>query len=194
MDAERDMTASEEQSGEIPGGLDPAREREILLARAHRLAARPEREEDAGPKFDCLEFRLSGESWGVELSFVKETLAVTDFTPLFCTPPFVLGIVQVRGRIVSIVDLRRFLEIPAPGLSDLNRVIVVGDGTVEFGILADAVVGVRTLSRGALQPPPITLSGTGGEFLAGVTAGRLAVLDLARVLADPRLVVHEEVS
>ena len=97
--------------------LSAQEEEARLKARAAELSRRPARTEPE-TVLNCLEFRLSGESYALEMSYVAETLPLTDFTPLFCTPPFVLGITNLRGRIVSIVDLRRFFELPAPGLSD----------------------------------------------------------------------------
>jgi purine-binding chemotaxis protein CheW len=179
----------------VSGGqtLSAEQERDTLLARAAELAQRPEQGGEE-TRLECLEFVLSGERYAVELSFVSQTLPLTDFTPLFCTPPFVLGITHLRGRIVSIVDLRRFFELPTVGLADLNRVIVVGNGGVEFGLLADAINGVVSLPSASLQPPPDAFTGLREEFLAGVTADRLALLDMGKILSDRRIIVHEEVG
>jgi purine-binding chemotaxis protein CheW len=179
-------------SGEL--GRAPAEERAIMQARALELARRPAQEANGGEELDCLEFQLSGESYAIEMSYVSETQPLADFTPLFCTPPFVLGITTLRGRILSIVDLRRFFELPVVGLSDLNRVIVVGDGTMEFGVLADAIVGMKSLPLRELHPPPATFTGIREEFVTGITADRLALLDIGKILADRRIIVHEEVE
>ena len=174
--------------------LSPEETRTVLKERAALLAARPAQDADAGVRLDCLEFLLSGESYAMEMSYISQTLPLSEFTPLFCTPPFVLGITNLHGRIVSIIDLRRFFELPAVGLSDLNRVIVVSNGSMEFGVLADSIVGMRSLPLGDLQPPPAALAGIREEFLAGVTADRLALLDIGKILTDKRVVVHEEVT
>ncbi|QWV95320.1 chemotaxis protein CheW [Geomonas oryzisoli] len=172
---------------------DPVREQALLKERARQLSRPPEPADD-GTGIDCLEFVLSGERYAIELSYIAATLPLTDFTPLFCAPSFVLGITNLRGRIISIVDLRRFFELPALGLSDLNRVIVVGNEEMEFGVLADSIVGTKTVPAAELLPTPDTFAGPREEFVAGVTAERLALLDMARILADPRLVVHEEIG
>lgn len=175
------------------GAGDGEKSREILLARAAELARVPT-EEAAGEQLECLEFLLSGERYAIELHYISQALPLADFTPLFCTPPFVLGITNLRGKIISIVDLRRFFELPEPGLCDLNRVMVVGDGRLEFGLLADGIVGVVSVPVRDLLPAPSGLTGVREEFLTGVTADRLAVLDLGRILSDRRMVVHEEVG
>jgi purine-binding chemotaxis protein CheW len=71
---------------------------------------------------------------------------------------------------------------------------VVSNGSMEFGILADNIVGMRSLRHMELQPVPATLTGIREEFLAGVTADRLALLDIEKILSDKRVVVHEEVT
>ncbi len=165
----------------------------ILKSRARTLA-KPPVSLEAGDSIDVLEFQLSGEDYAIETSFIGETFPLVDFTPLFCTPPFVMGIINVRGRIVSIVDLRRFFDLPIVGLSNLNRVIIVHDGKMEFGILADSIIGVRSLPLQEIQLPLPTLTGIREDFLRGLTGERLILLDMGKILADKRLVVHEEVE
>jgi purine-binding chemotaxis protein CheW len=174
--------------------LNPQQAHAVLKARAALLAIPPHEDAAAGTQLDCLGFLLSGESYAMDMSYITQTLPLSEFTPLFCTPGFVLGITNLRGRIISIIDLRRFFELPEVGLCDLNRVIVVSDGNMELGILADSIVGVIPVPLGELQPPPAALTGIREEFLAGVTADRLALLDIGKILSDRRIVVHEEVS
>jgi purine-binding chemotaxis protein CheW len=188
----RQEAANAAASGKRSLNLDE--DQALLKARASELARRPAQDADQGTRLDCLEFQLSGENYAIEMSYISETLPLTDFTPLFCTPPYVLGITNLRGRIISIIDLRRFFELPAVGLADLNRVIVVGNGSMEFGILADAIVGMISLPLGELQPAPATFTGIREEFLAGVTADRMALLDMGKILSDKRVMVHEEVA
>jgi purine-binding chemotaxis protein CheW len=71
---------------------------------------------------------------------------------------------------------------------------VVRGGDVELGLLADVVLGVRTLPRAELQASLPTLSGIAADYLLGVSADRLIVLDLERILADPKIVVDDSVE
>ena len=166
----------------------------ILKSRARALAERQLPDMSEEERVEVLEFLLAGEAYAVETSYVRETFPLVDFTPLFCTPPFVTGIINVRGRIVSIVDLRRFFDLPVIGLSNLNRVILVRDGAMEFGILADGITGMRSLPLSGLQPSLPTLTGIREELTRGVTGERLVLLDMGKILADRRLVVHEDVD
>ncbi|MEI9895031.1 MAG: chemotaxis protein CheW [Chthoniobacter sp.] len=170
---------------------DPER---ILRERARILARVPEREPVAGAVLELLEFSLAQERYAVENRFVREVCPLKELTPLPCTPPFLLGIVNVRGRILPVLDLKKFFDLPEKGLTDLHRIILVRGEDLELGLLADAISGVSSIAAESLQPSLPTLTGIREDYLQGVTADRLVVLDLARILADPKIVVHEEVE
>ena len=172
---------------------EPNNAKQILRARAQALARTAERAPVAGASLELLEFRLAKERYALESRWVQEVCQLKGLTPLPCTPPFVLGIVNVRGRIMPVLDLKNFFDLPEQGLSDLHRLILVRGEDMELGLLADAIVGVRSLPVVSLQPSLPTLIGIRGDYLKGVTAERLVVLDLARILADPKIIVQQEV-
>lgn len=174
--------------------LTPAEEKKILRARAQALAREPQPEGVAGERLEVLEFLLAYERYGIEMSWVQETLPLKELTPVPCTPPFVAGVINVRGRIVSVLDIKRFFDLPQRGLTDLNRVIILQDRGMEFGILADAVCGVRSVPLAELQPTLPTLTGVREEYLKGVTGERLVLLDGGKLLNDRNIVVHEEIG
>lgn len=171
----------------------PATE-QLLRERAVLLARRPEVAATAGDTLELLEFRLANERYAIETRHVSEVHALRDLTPLPGTPAFVRGIVNLRGRILPVFDLKKFFDLPEQGLTDLHRIIVVHGHDLELGLLADVVVSVRLLAADALSPPLPTLSAIAAEYLKGVSEQRLVVLDLERILADPRIVVNDEVD
>jgi purine-binding chemotaxis protein CheW len=165
----------------------------ILRARAKRLAqAAPAPSTEA--TLELLEFRLARERYAIETRFVQEVYPLREFTPLPCTPPFIRGVVNVRGRIVPVLDLKKFFALPDQGLTDLHRVILLRGQGMEIGLLADIALGVRTVPQGALQPSLPTLTGIRAEYLKGVTDEPLIVLDADRLLADPHIIVREDVE
>lgn len=166
----------------------------ILRARAKVLAARPQQPMPASAMLELLEFRLASERYALETRHVQDVHPLRDLTPLPCTPSFVLGIVNVRGRILPVLDLKKFFDLPEHGLTDLHRIILVQGVDLEFGLLADVIVGVRSVAADALQPSLPTLTGIRAEYLKGIGEDRLVVLDLERILADPKIIVHEEVE
>ncbi|HEY3854290.1 MAG TPA: chemotaxis protein CheW [Verrucomicrobiae bacterium] len=143
---------------------------------------------------ELLAFQLAAESYALETRWVREVSNFKDLTPLPCCPPFVLGIVNMRGRILPVLDLRKFFDLPEKGITDLHRIVFVGGNGLELGLLADSIVGVRSIPASDLQATLPTLDGIRGDYLKGVTAERLVVLDMARILADPKIIVHEEVE
>jgi len=173
--------------------LTPDAAREILTARARELA-RPVGREGAGATLEVLEFLLSFESYAIEISWVVEAYPLRDLTPLPGTPPFVLGIINVRGRILSLIDIRVFFDLPQKGLTNLNRVIILRSGEMEFGILADEIIGTRSIPLEELQPPLPTLTGIREEYLKGVTRERTALLDGEKLLGDRKIVVNDEIE
>ena len=173
---------------------EPDYSKQLLRARAQALAQVRQHAPPAETLLDLLEFHLAQECYAVETRYVQEVHPLKELTPLPCTPPFVLGIVNVRGRILPVLDLKRFFDLPEKGLTDLHRIILVRGNDLELGLLADVVVGVRSIPADSLQASLSTLTGVRSDYLKGVTAERLVVLELARILADPKIIVHEEVE
>lgn len=164
---------------------------DLLAQRAILLAAEPAAAE-AEARVEIVEFLLGGERYGIETSFVAEVHPLKELTPLPCTPPFLLGLMNLRGKILSVMDLGRLFELPEREGGEPGKVIVLHGDSMEFGLLADALVGVYTVPLRALQPPPPTLAGIRSDCLKGVTGERLALLDVGRMLTDRRLVVQGE--
>jgi len=165
--------------------------RQMLRQRAEALARKPEEEKASGEYVDTVAFLLADEKYAVEVSYVREVLRLKGLTPLPCTPPFVMGAINVRGQILSVVDLRKLFDLPEKGLTDQDNVIIAHSGDMEFGILAEAILGVRSIILGELQPVLPTLGGVRGNYIKGLTADRTAVLDGFAILSDRQLVVEE---
>jgi purine-binding chemotaxis protein CheW len=179
------------EHGVIP---TPREQQKILRARAQALAREPESEEVTRGTLEVVEFLLAYETYGIESLYVREVYPLKELTPLPCTPLFVCGIVNLRGQILSVIDLKKFFDLPEKGLTDLNKVIVVHDGTMAFGILADAILGVRSIPLDSIQLSLPTLTGIRAAYLKGVTSEPLVILDAAKLLADHTLIVFEEVE
>lgn len=170
-----------------------ADDKQILRARAQQLARPLQSDIVEEVLLELLEFRLANESYALETRYVQEVYPLKDLAPMPCAPTFVLGMVNVRGNITPVIDIKKFFNLPDKGLTDLHRIILVQGNDIEFGLLADVIVGVRSIAADSLQPPMPTLTGIHSDYLKGVTEEYLVVLDLDRILADPRIIVHEEV-
>ncbi|WP_024303753.1 chemotaxis protein CheW [Pseudogulbenkiania sp. MAI-1] len=160
-----------------------------LRQRTASWAAR-EQAADPDPPFEVLAFSLGEESYGIAPHYVVEVAPLRQFTPLPGTPPFVLGIVNLRGRIVSVLDLRVLFEIPKRGLSERNHLVLLQHGGMEFGVLADRILGMQWVSPHTLQPALANLAGIRQAYLQGVTPEQWVILDGARLLGDEQLLVE----
>ena len=172
-------------------GVEPDRNAELLRRRAEALA-RPAAGVEPEAMLEVLEFGLADERYALPAGGIDEVLAFEQLTPLPGTPPFMLGIVNVRGRMIAVIDIRKFFDLPERGITDLHHVILVHGHGLEVGLLADSIVGLKPVAVASLQPTLPTLHGIRGDYLMGVSGERLIVLDLDRLLADPRIVVDDE--
>jgi purine-binding chemotaxis protein CheW len=174
--------------------VTPEKKRAILRSRAKRLSQEIERKGTDEEYFEILEFLLAYETYAIETMFIREVYPMTELTPLPCTPAFVFGLINIRGQILTVMDMKKFFDLPEKGITNLNKVIVVRKDAMELGILADEIIGIRNFPVNELQPPLSTMTGIHAEYLKGVTGERLIVLDMERFLSDRRLIVHEEVE
>ena len=172
---------------------DPEQTRRILKARAQALAREPASTE-LTERLEVVQFLLAHETYAIESRYVREVYPLENLTPLPCTPAFVLGIVNVRGEMLAVVDIKKFFDLPEKGLTDLNKVIVLQSGDMVFGILADAINGVCDIPLVGIQPSLPTLTGIREEYLRGVTAEHIVILDAGKLLTDEKIVVQEQVE
>ncbi|HEY4491452.1 MAG TPA: chemotaxis protein CheW [Acidobacteriota bacterium] len=173
---------------------DPESRKTILKTRAKELARKKQPVETAEESIELTEFMMAHEKYAIESSFVREVSPLRELTPVPCTPPFVLGIINVRGQILSVIDIRKFFELPEKGVTDLNKVIIIRDEKMEFGILADQIIGVRSVPVRVIQSSIPTFTGIRAEYLKGVAEGPVIILDTEKLLSDRRIVIDEEVE
>lgn len=164
----------------------------VLKSRAQVLAIE-KKDETAQNKFiEIVVFQLASESYGIESAFIREVYPLKDYTVLPGTPPFVLGIINVRGQIVSVIDLKKFFNLPEKGLGELNKVIIVQNKRMEFGILADIIHGTRLISTEKIQAPPVSTSGIGAGYLRGISNDHIIILEVEKILEDEKIIVNQE--
>jgi purine-binding chemotaxis protein CheW len=171
------------------------KEHEILLQdRARKLSLEPPVSVSGKEVMDVITFSLASETYAIESVFVREVYPLKAYTSLPGTPDFVLGIVNVRGQILSVINLKKFFHLPEAGIGELNKVIIVRNGRMEFGILADVVHGTRQIAKSLIQQPLPTITGIGADFLLGVTRDSLILLNIEHMLQDQSIIVDIEVN
>ena len=164
----------------------------MLRERAQALARPPEEAEPAAEVLDLMVFTIAGERYGIGTDHILEVVPLRELTLVPCTPPVILGVLNYRGRILPVVDLRRLFELAGQGATDRSQVVAVEVDGMTFGITADAVAGTIRVGAHEVAPPPAMLAGDRHALIRGVTRDMVAVLDLKAMARDPRIAVNEE--
>ncbi|OGG02369.1 MAG: chemotaxis protein [Candidatus Glassbacteria bacterium RIFCSPLOWO2_12_FULL_58_11] len=189
--AKKKLESASVEWGREPG---PDEAKKILQARAHDLSRELVAKDAGGSALEVVVFILANETYAIETEYIREVYPLRNFTPLPCTPQFVLGLVNVRGQILSVIDIKKFFNLPEKGLTELNKIIILQKDGTEFGLLADLILGVRSIPTGTLQSPAALSTVINEKYLKGVTDERVVVLEADRLLSDPQIIVNEEVE
>lgn len=178
-----------------PGTPTAANELRIatLKERAKRLAQQ-ERKSAPGEQLDLIVFRLMMEHYAIETRFVREVYPLRNLTLIPCTPAFFLGVINVRGELCPVIDLKRLLDLPHGALVNAAHAVIVKDHAMEVAVAADMIVGERKIAVDEIGPPPVALPEFNANVMRGVTQDQLVVLDMAKILAYPAMSVNEYVE
>jgi purine-binding chemotaxis protein CheW len=141
-------------------------------------------------------FRLGDEEFGAPISQVHEILRLVEITRVPRAPRFIEGIINLRGRIIPILDLRRRFDLPMKQ-SDKQRIMEVEvDGQI-LGMIVDEVTEVVRIPVDAIEPPPPMIADIAGEYLAGIgkLPGRILVmLNFDKILSEQEAHQIEQAS
>jgi len=170
---------------------DEEQQRRILRTRAQVLARKPENKLPATRSLQVVDFLLAHEHYGVELTCIREVYPLKELQTLPSTPAFVVGLINVRGEILSVLNIKKFFGLPEKGITDLNKVLIVRSGQMEVGILADVILSVRSIAAEELSPALPTLTGIRADYIKGITKDALVILEIDKILSDKRILVDE---
>ncbi len=163
---------------------------QILKERAHQLAHAIDRQERR-KRSKVLVFYLNKERYAIECAYAKEVHPFKEWTTLPSLPPFIKGVMNIRRKILAVIDLKRFFGLSGEYQSPPSPVIILEKTEKEFAILTDGVEGVLEIFLEEIQPPVATLTEIKQEFLKGLTRDHLLLLDGKKLLEDNRLVIAE---
>ncbi len=132
-------------------------------------------------------FNLSSEEYAVTITQVQEIIRLPEITRVPNMPNFVEGVINLRGKIIPVIDLRKRFNLQIGEHTDKNRIIVADAAGQTIGLIVDGVSEVITLSNEQIDPIPPTIASIDTEYLQGVgkLEKRLVILlDLKKVLTD----------
>ncbi len=143
---------------------------------------------DLGGKF--LSFFLGDEEYGLEILTVQEIIGMMDITPVPQTPDYIQGVINLRGKVIPIVDLRTKFMMPGADRTSETCIIVVQANSIQTGIVVDKVSEVLDIPGNAIEDAPAFGSDVRTDYILGIGKSEDRVkllLDIDRVLGDENL-------
>src|SRR5437762_3451804 len=127
---------------------------------------------------DFLTFLVGDEQYGLDIQRIREIIKVRPVTEVPHAPPFVVGVIAVRGTVLPVLDLRLRLSLASSGLARSARFLIVEKEDELFGLLVDEVRQVVRIVESDIEPPPPMLGSAEADFLSGIgrSRGRMVIL------------------
>lgn len=139
------------------------------------------------PILQWVTFRLSGETYGVNVMQVQEVLRYTEIAPVPGAPDYVLGIINLRGNVVTVLDTRNRFSLNTGEVTDATRIVIVEAEEHVVGLLVDSVAEVVYLRQSEIENPPNAGHEESARFIQGVCNKNdelLILVELEKILTD----------
>ena len=169
----------------------PEQARAIMDERARALARIPARPPAAAEVLEVVTFVLGDEVYALETRLVRRVMPSTPPTPIPGATGLLSGLINIRGELLPVFDLRGLLGASARAATERSRIFVLGGERDDLGILVDEARGVLTLRLDQVLDPAPSSAAAGRHHLRGVTADALILIDGDSLLRDPRLVIDQ---
>ena len=148
-----------------------------------------------------LTFKLAEEDYGISLLKVREIIGMMPITSVPRTPDFIKGVINLRGKVIPVTDLRRRFEMPEIDYTDRTCIIVVEiqttESTIQMGIVVDAVTEVLPVREEEIEPAPEFGASVNTRYILGMANMEGAVkilLDIDRVLSSEEIAEIEKAA
>ncbi len=132
-------------------------------------------------------FKLGEETFGIEITKIREIILVAEITRVPETPPYVKGLINLRSTVIPVIDLRTRFSLAEGELTTDSRIMVLNVGSRMIGIVVDSVNEVLRVTREQLSPSPPTVISAGNDYMTGLVRLKeelLILLDVDRLLGD----------
>ncbi len=143
-----------------------------------------------------LSFKIDREDYAIEIKYVIEIIGIQKITKIPNVHHYIKGIINLRGNIIPVVDVRKRFKLPAIDYNDRTCIIVVRFLNTSIGLIVDEVQEVVNIPEDQISPPPATNKGTHSRYIQGIGKVHNSVkilLSLGKLLFDDEsLIVQEE--
>jgi purine-binding chemotaxis protein CheW len=192
-DTTQELTPAEEQTTLAAPANDSDDITRVLEERARALARSSDEDETSGETIGMVVLAVGDERYGVEVQDVQEIEPLDKITPIPGTPAFWTGVVNLRGSMYPVLDIERYLGLPASEEVENPKVALVSGNGISVGLLVDEVPEIRPVKVSEIGPP-VADGSSKAEVVRGVTPDMLSILDLEALLSDPALVIEDDAS
>jgi len=147
------------------------------------------------PMLQWVTFRLAGETYGVNVMQVQEVLRYSEIAPVPGAPPYVLGIINLRGNVVTVIDTRHRFGLEPGEMTDNTRIVIIEADNHVVGILVDSVAEVVYLRQSEIETAPNVGNDESAKFIQGVCHKNdelLILIELDKLLTEAEWAELEE--
>jgi purine-binding chemotaxis protein CheW len=166
-------------------------DQEILRLRADVLRGNKGENTAYGESHMVVAFLLAPERYAIESVYVSEVLTLDKLTVIPGAPSFITGVINLRGKIISIVNLKMLFNLKISGITQLNKIIVLKWERTEFGIVTDEIEGTFQMCLNSLSVPPSTVNCIEAEYIKGITPDGIIMLNAEHILTNKALIVNQ---
>ncbi len=168
----------------------------LLRLRAERTAQVAQGEQDDNLFIDVLGIQVGGEDYALPLDMLTaayqvDVNLVSPIVPVPCTPPFIAGIVNIRGHVVPVIDLGVLLSLPQDAM-DAGALVAVANDQMTVAFQVSTIGDPRTLPISAFIPIPDSFSLAKKEYIRGTLTDGTSLLNIEALLGDPALIINEQ--
>jgi purine-binding chemotaxis protein CheW len=174
-------------AGSQPNPKHIHEEKHIMSTVTLQAEARENASSEATGSIQLVSFHLAEESYGIEITKVREIILMGEITRIPHTPDYVKGLINLRSTVIPVIDLRIRFALPEAELTGDSRIMVINVHGKMIGIVVDAVSEVLRISNNQIAPPPATVAGLGQEYLTGLVRLEdhlLILLDIDKLLGE----------
>ncbi|MDY0290720.1 MAG: chemotaxis protein CheW [Desulfuromonadaceae bacterium] len=142
-----------------------------------------------------LTFHMAGEDYGIEIRHVTEIIGIQRITEVPDMPPFIKGVVNLRGKVIPVMDVRARFHLPSRDYDERTCIIVVNYNDASVGLVVDQVNEVADIPKKNIEPPPRSTAGENSQYIQGM--GKMGeqvkiLLNVGKLLYDSELETVEQ--
>ena len=168
--------------------MPDTREAQVILRKRAELLARADDAAEQAAREPYIRFRLGPtERYGVAYAYMEELIHHVNVARVPCAPAWVAGVTNYRGELLTVLDPKQFLRTEQSELGEHARILVLHAGGVRAGLAVDEVEGEGEYTSAELARPLASAGVSNPDYVQGIHAGRVTILNIAALLADPAL-------